>query len=543
MGAIIGLLCQVNWMMAHGPDKWPLRLALGAIAGWLLVRGAVLAWERLGRRRFWPGWQGFRQRLAGKRTVAGLLAAGLVMIYLGSMGGHFYSFDAWFRFLTTKSIVDQGSLIIDPIPGKLPPLVSKTGILQPILTIPFYIASKAVPQGSVPPPMDLKGPVDPDEMIASTMNQFTTPLIALVFFLMLVDWGYSRRVAFSATIVMALATIAWPYSRYYFSEPIMGLCLIISVWQMLRFRLRLKTRHLFYSGLALAVGAINTTVFLVAAVPLSGLYVAWLLWPRRGGVCTSWPQAVRLALVWAAPVFIAGCWVLWFNWYRFGGMFKTGYEGDQGFPNFIYDGRAGFSLASWVGLHGLLFSPGKSVFLFSPPLIAALLYMRGFFSRRRAESMLIALLCLGWLALYCKWWAWHGDIAWGPRYLVPVTFLAMLPLAQAFKLWPRRGLMFQSVLLFVILFGIVVQLLGIALHFELQFSAIVGPQQKDLPLLHYIPHYSHVMGNYRMLVMGTASPDFYLLGRPLGLILSVGGALCTGLAWLGAFTRRPGEAS
>ena len=541
MSGLLGLLLQVNWMFAHGPQLWWLRLSGGLIGGWLAARGLIWLWARFSGRAFWPGWAGFGRRLAGRRAV-GLLAAGCLMFcYLASMGGHFYSFDSWFRFLTTKAIVDRGELIIDPIPGRLRPLYSKTGILQPLATIPLYLISKALPP-DIDPPMDLKGPVKPDELMASTLHQFTTPLIALVFYLTLLDWGYARRVALATMLTFGLATIAWPYARYHLAEPGLALCLMIAVWQLLRFRLRLKGRHLFWSGLALGLGASNTTMFLVVPMPLIGLYVAWLLWPRRAGVCTSWPQAMRLALCWAGPVFLAGLWVLWFNWFRYGAPFVTGYEGDRGFPNFIYDGRAGFSLAAWIGIHGLLFSPGKSVFLFSPPLMAALLYLRGFFVRHRAEATLICLLCLGWLLFYAKWWAWHGDIAWGPRYMVPVTCLAMLPLAQAFKLWNKRGPLFKAALLGVIAFGLVVQGLGMAQHFELQFSAIVGENQKDMPLLHYIPHYSPVMGNYRMLVMG-ATPDFYLLGKPLGLALSLAALVCGGLAWLGAGVRRPGEPS
>jgi len=86
---------------------------------------------------------------------------------------------------------------------------------------------------------------------------------------------------------------------------------------------------------------------------------------------------------------------------------------------------------SWlVGFYGYLFSPGQSIFIFSPILLLAPLYFRRFAGIFPAETTAILGLVLSYALFYGRSIAWHGQWCFGPRYLMAMVPLLLLPLAQ-----------------------------------------------------------------------------------------------------------------
>ena len=93
----------------------------------------------------------------------------------------------------------------------------------------------------------------------------------------------------------------------------------------------------------------------------------------------------------------------------FGTPLSTGYHFESG---------EGFN-ANWLlGLWGLLFSPYRGLFWYTPLAILSVLAWPGFIRRHRAEGWLTAVVTLVMVALFGKWWMWWGGFAWGPRFLV-----------------------------------------------------------------------------------------------------------------------------
>src|SRR6185369_2750748 len=79
-----------------------------------------------------------------------------------------------------------------------------------------------------------------------------------------------------------------------------------------------------------------------------------------------------------------------------------------------------FSTGLWTGLTGLLLSPGKSLFLYAPVVLVPLLFARSICRRAAAEWWLAAGLTATYIGVSGRWAGWTGDLAWGPRFLVPV---------------------------------------------------------------------------------------------------------------------------
>lgn len=115
---------------------------------------------------------------------------------------------------------------------------------------------------------------------------------------------------------------------------------------------------------------------------------------------------------------------LWYNWAYLGGplRFTVGPNGE---------GWEEWSTPLWVGLSGLLFSPGRGLFLYSPVFALSVLGMA--LSWRKGGDPLIRWLsvaCLLLLLALSRFIIWWGGDCFGPRYLVdlgPLLALAMAP--------------------------------------------------------------------------------------------------------------------
>ena len=67
-------------------------------------------------------------------------------------------------------------------------------------------------------------------------NLLVTAAAAALLYLCFVELGYGRRTATLGSFVFAFATLAWPYSRTFFREPLTMLAYLLAVYGLLRFR-------------------------------------------------------------------------------------------------------------------------------------------------------------------------------------------------------------------------------------------------------------------------------------------------------------------
>ena len=131
------------------------------------------------------------------------------------------------------------------------------------------------------------------------------------------------------------------------------------------------------------------------------------------------------------------------------------------------------------GLYGLLLSPGKSLFLYAPPLLLSVLGLPFFLRAKGRLAFVFVATPLVYLLVYGSKGVWHGG-GWGPRYLVPaLPFLALwaLPVWDA-VLRPGRGrgtVALRAAAAVLVVVGVGVQLLGVAK--QVTFPASAAPTQ------------------------------------------------------------------
>jgi hypothetical protein len=116
-----------------------------------------------------------------------------------------------------------------------------------------------------------------------------------------------------------------------------------------------------------------------------------------------------------------------YNLRYFGSVTRIGY--DQGFLS-----GQGWATPFVEGLSGILVSPSRGLFVYSPVLLLSLVGMA--LAWRHGEPLLLKYVSAAVIlviALYSKWQTWWGGWAYGPRLLADLTPLLTLLLIPAFR--------------------------------------------------------------------------------------------------------------
>lgn len=357
--------------------------------------------------------------------------------------------DTTLRYQTTQAIVEHGRLwIAHPVAlgtriatglgGRL--YVSAYGPGQITAMIPFYLAGRALAHA-------LALPADIATLYASrSLDLFLGAALAVVFFLFAWSMGYSRRVAIALTLVFSFATAAWPDAQSALEHTQVSLFLLLAVYGVWRFvaGAMIDRRWLLLSGSACGIAIFtryDAAIFLL-------VLALWLATLRvRGGRMRAVPGdglAYALALVpWIALL------LLW-NQLRFGSPFNVGLHLQT------------FGEPPWIGFPGLLLSPGKGIIWYVPLVFLLPWAVPRLYGRLPALTWLFGALVLAALVFYSNVLYWHGDPAWGPRYLYPILPYLALPLGEVFATWRREASALRVAAILLVVLSLAIQTVAVS---------------------------------------------------------------------------------
>jgi hypothetical protein len=119
------------------------------------------------------------------------------------------------------------------------------------------------------------------------------------------------------------------------------------------------------------------------------------------------------------------------------------------------------------GLYGFLLSPGKSIFLFAPPVILALAGLRRLWKLERGAATVAMLLPSMYLFFFARYTYWEGGYCVGPRYMVPSIVLLCLALGPllAVDAAPFSVARIKKIALLLLVLGAFVQCVSLATSF------------------------------------------------------------------------------
>lgn len=273
--------------------------------------------------------------------------------------------------------------------------------------------------------------------------------------------GLDSRRALILALLFGLTTLAWPYAKYFRSEPVATLFLLLTVLCAIRARQTDSVSSWLVSGLCL-LAATAARLNMIVGLPAFVLYIV-ISRVRGSNDAGCWRSGGRDAAAFVLPAVVAGVALLAYT------VRTPSSDTFYLWPYILAVFRQMSASNLAQGLYGLLLSPGKSVFLYSPVLVVGLAALPAFFRWRLPEAVLCVVLVATQTLLAAAQPAWHGDPAWGPRYLVPVIPFMLLPVAAwlRFEGWHAHADKWRrSLLLTMAALGVAVQLPGVLVNFD-----------------------------------------------------------------------------
>lgn len=285
------------------------------------------------------------------------------------------------------------------------------------------------------------------EILASFVGPFLHFLTAYLIYRVAHLFGHNARESMLLGMIYAFGVMSLASSRDGYEHTYEAFFLLGSTYSAwLGFYKRGSGLCFLASGLLLGIGALFRPNVLIALPAL--LLIA---------------REVRPILLIGIGLFPCVGLILAYNEMRFGSLFETGYPSAWQAANPEINHSFDFSWQHLkTALPGLLISPGKGLFVFSPILFSLLLFGVSSVVRRPERYMPLLYICLTYICLYAPNFAWHGSLwSWGPRYLIPTIPFLVLAI-------PVNGLSFKKMKIFygLAFTSFVVQFFSIATNYK-----------------------------------------------------------------------------
>ncbi len=422
---------------------------------------------------------------------------------IASSGGHFDIWDGVEAFLVTESMVLKHSAKLYPdLPSikkldfniryvvwflkssedkklynyetiPLEPVYSFRSLFLSAIAVPFYYLAtfSSISQVAV---------------VGLFVNSLLISLTSLVIFCFSFEVYRSNKIAVVLSLIFGLCSFVWAYNTTLWPQPLQTLCLIASVYFIYLSlhrhssfichytRVNRKDNNhdtynnvkrdsikgIYFAGLGglflgLSVFAHPSSLILIPG------FVAYSIFSMR----RSSRELISFVTILAIILFLIGL----VNYSRFGSFAEFGY--------FYYGTLSAHG--GWIGLWGLMASPGAGLIFYFPIVILLPIAFRYFYRKNKGLFLLFSyILIVTWLFAGTLYFggrqgdrAWGGGAeAWGPRYLVPVLPFITVVLGTLF-LHMRKGLILKlAIIISLCGAGFYVNLLGKLIWYGLDYS-------------------------------------------------------------------------
>jgi hypothetical protein len=305
------------------------------------------------------------------------------------------------------------------------------GPLAAVLALPHHLLARAiawvagVPRSPLPDGIVWVFLVGGLTMIATA----TAAALAVAgFHRAMLALGTPERTALVLSMLLGGATVLWPYGTSFYSEAWQAAAFAWAAALLLEGRRRSRLAEtatgsrqarllVVLAALLLTVAGLTKVTSLIFA---SGFVVA-ALFDRSLSPRTRVEAALALTL---GIALAAGIHVSW-NTYRFGRPFDFGYGWGDMIPQL--PPREFLARDLPRGLAVLLLSPGKSIVLWAPVLLLAAARAKQFWRHETGAALGLAFSAVVGLIFFAAYLFPEGGYAHGPRNLVPILPLLLLP--------------------------------------------------------------------------------------------------------------------
>jgi hypothetical protein len=269
---------------------------------------------------------------------------------------------------------------------------------------------------------------DADPSVRDIFVSYSTDILvcvlgALVCFRLLGLFGFGLNQRISGVLALIFCTTFLQYVQNMMENNYILLLTLAGLMFQYEWLLSRDRRALLIGSLALGA---NLLTRLTTGMDLLAVFLFLAL--------TSWFSGVRgtelrsrLARYMTTALPVYAIFILldrFYQYWRFGSFFNTYmsvFAREQKMLNPALSGAYPFETPFHVGFLGALFGPEKSIFLFDPLLVLAVVLCavswRRFRPEIRAYLIAFSVLLLAYICFYATFTVWSGDFAWGDRYV------------------------------------------------------------------------------------------------------------------------------
>ena len=250
--------------------------------------------------------------------------------------------------------------------------------------ISFYVSSNNKAAGIYflegKPPPEMRGQYE--RFVISFFNSIISAIAGVFYYFVLLAITKSKIISVYTTFLYSFGCIIFPYTGTFFSEPLCTLFIILSFLFIIKNEraneeLPKINHNYFYSGFFLGL-AIATHITAVLSVPFYYMFILGQRFKIKNDLSRFWVSSLYFTF---GLIIFSGL-LLYYNYVRFGNIFETGRSAN---PLYLY---ATYS-NPLVGLYGLLFSPGKGLFIYSPVVFLSIIFWKLFHNRFKHLSIAV----------------------------------------------------------------------------------------------------------------------------------------------------------
>jgi hypothetical protein len=366
-----------------------------------------------------------RRLLRTPAFLAGLAAfLAAFVVQSGELGSSdtTHRLQATHSFWTSEPPVDPQDYPTFGIRGRNGRLYGWYGIGQSLLMFPADIVGTYIERLPALDGYDVD-PTVRDIFVSYSTNILICVLSALVCFRLLGFLGFSLNQQIAGVLALIFCTTFLHYTQNMMENNYILLLTLTGLTFQYQWLSSGDRRPLLIGSLALGANLLTrlTTGMDLLAVFLFLAIASWFSGKRGPELRSRFVRYAKTALpVYAFFVLLDRL----YQFRRFGSFFTT-YMGEfareQKMLNHALPAAYPFETPFRVGFLGALFTPEKSIFLFDPLLVLAVVLCAVAWRRLRPEihAYLIAFgaLLLAYICFYATFTVWSGDFAWGDRYV------------------------------------------------------------------------------------------------------------------------------
>ena len=260
-------------------------------------------------------------------------------------------------------------------------------------------------------------------VVSYSTNILVNVLTAIIVFRFLRQLAFSVKESVAGVLALLFCTTHLHYTQNMMENNYIMLLTMTGFSFQYEWLITGSRRPLLIGSGALALNLLTRLTTGLDLISVA-VFLLVLLWFQRTSPERLWHRFVEYAKV-AAPVYAFFLLLdRLYQFYRFGSFTNTYvsiFAKEQRLQDPTLPANFPWTTPFHVGVLGALFQPEKSIFLFDPLLVLALVLFALLWKRMSAEMRAYAVASLFLLVIYISFYAryafWAGDFAWGDRYV------------------------------------------------------------------------------------------------------------------------------